>query len=276
MQSGILAKRGFQVDLASIGSGAAIIAAVVGGSADFGGGSLFPIFTAYGHGIPIRMIAPIAIYDSNRSDAWLVVQKDSDIYTPKDLNGKVLAADSPSDMDVFATRVWMDQRGGDGKSLLAIGIGASERLAAINQGRIATTVLRPPFLTIAMRSGTIRVIGKPLDAIAPRFLLSSWVATVDYMEKNPEAVRTFVAALSESARYVDSHPDETVDMVAQFTKQDPSQIRGSVREVIADSVTLADIQGPLDFAYKYGVVNQHYDAKSVISPFMPMSKAGLG
>lgn len=40
-------------------------------------------------------------------------------------------------------------------------------------------MLRPPFLTLASRSAKFRVIGKPLDVIAPRFLLSCWVATAE-------------------------------------------------------------------------------------------------
>jgi NitT/TauT family transport system substrate-binding protein len=270
MQAGIFSKLGFQVQLDPMGSGAAIISALVGGSGDFGSGSLFPLFSAFGHGIPLRIVAPIALYDTDHCDSWLVVRADSDIHEAHDLNGKVMGGDTPGEISVVATRIWMDRHSGDGKSLRALALNVSELLPALLQGRIDTAVLRPPFLTVAMQSGRVRVLGKPLDVVAPRFLLSAWVASADYIDKNPAAVKAWVAALSAGARYVDGHQDATVDMVAQFTKQDPAQIRAGVRTIIAESVTLADVQAPLDFAYKYGVIDKQYDARGMLSEYLPL------
>jgi NitT/TauT family transport system substrate-binding protein len=271
MRADIFRKRGIQVNLSSMGSGAAIIAAVVGGSADIGSASLFAAFTAYGHNIPIRMVAPIAIYDTDHCDSWLVIRKDAPIHTAADLNGKVIAADSPSDIYVYATRLWTDRNGGDGKSIKATALSASEQLAALEQGRVDMCMLRPPFLTLATHSAKFRVLGKPLDVIAPRFLLSCWVATTEYIDKNPEAVKAFVAGIVDGGRYTNAHQAETVDMVAQFTKQDPAQLREGVRTIVSTGISMADVQKPLDFAYKYGVIDKQYEAKALLSPYVPMT-----
>jgi ABC-type nitrate/sulfonate/bicarbonate transport system substrate-binding protein len=125
-----------------------------------------------------------------------------------------------------------------------------------------------------MQSGRVRVLGKPLDAVAPRFLLSCWVASIDYIAKNPATVRAFVAGLTAGAQYVNRHQNETVDMVAQFTKQDPAQIRAGVRTVIAENITVADVQTPLDFAYKYGIIDKQYDARAFLSEFVRIRNPG--
>jgi NitT/TauT family transport system substrate-binding protein len=273
IQAGIFSKLGVVVELEPMGSGAAIISALVGGSGDFGSGSLFPLFSAYGHGIPLRIVAPIALYDTDHCDSWLVVRSDSDIHVARDLNGKVMGGDTPSEISVVATRIWMDRHNGDGKSLRALGLNVSELLNALLLGRIDTAVLRPPFLTVAMQSGRVRVLGKPLDVVAPRFLLSAWVASAAYIAKNPSNVKAYVDGLVAGARYVDGHQAETVDMVAQFTKQDPAQIRAGVRTIIAESITVADVQAPLDFAYKYGVIDKAYDARAMLSEYVPIAKA---
>jgi len=273
MQAGIFRKHGLQIDLSSMGSGAAIIAAVVGGSAEFGPGSLFPVFTAYGHGIPVRIIAPISIYDTDRCDTWLFVRSDSGLHSPKDLNGKIMGADSPTDIYVIATQTWMDQHGGEGRSLRAIALNASEQLVALQQGRIDVVMLKPPFLTIAQRSGGVRVLGKPLDVIAPQFLISCWVATTDYIAKNPSTVAAFVDGLMEGARYCNRHEDATVDMVAQFSKQDPVQLKAGVRTVLAETMSVPYVQRPLDFAYQHGIIDKHYDARDMFSQFVPMKRA---
>lgn len=270
-QADLFRKRGFTVDIGTLSNGAATFSAVVGGSADFAAGSLFPVFQAYGRGIPVRIVAPITLYDTNHCDQWLVVRKDSPIVTARDLNGKVIAGDAPDDIGTVSVRVWMDQHGGDGKSLRMTPLSPREQLAAIDQGRIDTAALKPPYLTAAMQSGRFRVIGKPLDAVAPRFLFSCWIATVDYIEKNPAAVKAFADVLTEAAHYTNAHPAETVAMVAKFTGQDPAVIAAGVRSTIGERITLADVQKPLDFAYKYGVIDKQYDAKAVLSRFVPMS-----
>lgn len=270
-QAGLFRKRGLHADIQPMGSGAAIFAAMVGGSADFGGGSLFPVFQAYGRGLPLRIVAPISIYDTNYCDAWLLVAKDAPIHSARDLNGKLMGADTAIDIYVSSTRAWMDQHGGDGKSLRPIELPASGQLVALNAGRIDVAVLRPPYLTVAMGSGSVRVLGKPLDVIAPRFLLSCWVATTDFIAKNPDVVTAFVAALVESSRYTNAHQAETVNMVAAFTGQNPAMIAAGVRSITTQSVTLAEVQRPLDFAFTHGVIDRHYDAKVMLAASVPMT-----
>jgi NitT/TauT family transport system substrate-binding protein len=271
-KANLFRKHGVQIDLSAMGSGAAIFAAIIGGSCDFGSGSLFPVFQAFGRGLPLRIIAPISIYDTNHCDAWLLVSKDSDIHAPRDLNGKVMGADAPTDIYVSSMRVWLDNHGGDGKSLKPVELKATEQLAALNAGRIDMVVLKPPYLTVAMQSGKVRVLGKPLDVIAPRFLLSCWVASSDFMAKNPETVKGFVAALTESSVYCNKHPGDTIDIVAQFSSQDPALLRAGVRSTLAEAVSVADVQKPLDFAFAHGIVDKQYDARSVLSPFVPMKR----
>jgi NitT/TauT family transport system substrate-binding protein len=270
-QAGLFAARGYQVDVGMLSNGAATFSAVMGGSADFAAGSLFSIFQAYNRGLPVRIVAPIAVYDTNRCDQWLVVRKDSPIRIAADLNGKIVGGDAPNDIGTVSVRVWVDQHGGDGKSLRVTELSPREQLTAIDQGRIDTAALKPPYLTAAMQSGRFRVIGKPLDAVAPHFLFSCWITTTDYITKNPDTVKAFSEALADAAHYTNTHQVETVNMVAKFSGQDPSVLGAGVRSVIAESIALPDVQKPLDFAYKYGVIDKSYDARLMISPLARLS-----
>jgi NitT/TauT family transport system substrate-binding protein len=271
-QAGLFRKHGIQADVQPLGSGAAIFAALLGGSAEFGAGSLLPVFSAYTHNVPLRIVAPISIYESTNADSVLLVQKDSPIRSASDLNGKTMGGNTPTDIYVAATRAWVDLHGGDGKSLRAIELQPADQLAALEAGRIDATVLKTPLMTVGLESGKLRVLGQPLDAIAPRFLLSAWVATVDYIAKNPDIINGFVAACVESARYTNAHESETIQMVAKFSGQDPALVSHSVRSITAESITLADVQKPLDFAYKYGIIDKTFDASAVLAASMPMTR----
>jgi ABC-type nitrate/sulfonate/bicarbonate transport system substrate-binding protein len=125
-------------------------------------------------------------------------------------------------------------------------------------------VLQPPFLTVALESGRFRVLGRPLDAIAPRFLLSSWVASADYIARNPETVSAFATALAEAARYTNAHQAATTEMVAAFTGLDPAVLGRGVRSTTAESITLADVQRPLDFALKNGIIDRPFDVSGLL------------
>jgi len=271
-KAGLFRKHGIDADIVAMGSGSAIYAAVIGGSADFGAGSLWPAFEAYAHGIPLRIVAPASIYTSAHPDAFLLVRKDSPIKTATDLNGKIVGGDSPDGVSVVAVRAWLDQHGADGKSIRALELKQTEQVEALDLGRIDAVILKAPYLTIALDSGKFRVLGTPYDAFGARSLLSCWVATADFVAKNPDVVKGFVAGLSEAARYTSAHEDQTVAMVAAFSGQDPVQLAHGLRSVETDNATMAMLQGPLDVAVKYGVMQQTIDLNGILAPMFPLSR----
>jgi NitT/TauT family transport system substrate-binding protein len=271
-KAGLFRKRGIDANIVAMGSGSAIYAAIVGGSADIGSGSLWPVYQAYAHGLPLRIIAPASVYSSAKPDAFLLVRADGPIRVPRDLNGKIIGGDSVADIGVMATRAWLDQHGGDGKSLRTVELKPTEALAALEAGRIDMATLKPPYLAAAQKSGKFRVLGAPYDAIAPLYLVSCWVATVDYIAKNPDVVNGFVAGLTEAARYTNTHQDETIGLVAAFSGQDPIQLASGFRSTTAETVTLSELQAPLDFAYKWGIITQHIDLSGILAPSMPLRR----
>jgi NitT/TauT family transport system substrate-binding protein len=264
-KNGLFRKHGIQAEVTAMGSGPAIFSALVGGSAEIGSGSLFPVFSAFSRGIPIRIIAPASLYTSDHADAFLVVQKDSPINVARDLNGKTLGSDAIKDTFSTATRAWVDLHGGDGSSLRELELKPTEQVAALDAGRIDSVVLKSPFLQAALATGKFRVLGKPLDAIGPRFLLSCWVASVDYITKNPDVVAGYQAALSEASKYTNAHQSQTTALVAAFTGQDPAVLERGIRSVTAETLALSDVQKPLDFAVKYGIMSKSFDAATLIA-----------
>jgi NitT/TauT family transport system substrate-binding protein len=264
-------RRGLAIEFDKMASGAAIIPALVGGSGEFGAGSLFPMFAAFARGLPIKLVAPTSLYLSDHADSLLLVRADLAIRTASDLNGKVLGTDSLNDVYTLATRAWVSQGGGDAESLKVVEIPAAESFAALTTSRIDAAVFKTPFGSVALSTGKVRLLGKPLDAIAPRFLLSSWITTDSFLAGNAQTVRSFQAVVAEAARYTNAHEDATVDLVAKFTNQDPAQVRSSVRATSAVTVSLAELQKPLDFAAKYKLIPQAFDVRQMLAPGYPLT-----
>ncbi len=269
-QQGLFAAHGLAIDLVNTGSSAASLTALIGGSADIAAGSLFPTFAAIAHDIPVKFIAPEAFYLSDHADSVLLVKADSPIRTASDLNGKIIGVDSLKDLYTLATRGWADNGGGDGASLKPVEIPPPEQLAALLGGRIDAGVFKAPFLSVALAGGKTRVLAQPLDAIAPRFLISAWIASDDFIKKNAPAVKAFQAVIAEAGRYTNAHQDATVDLVAKFTGQDAAQIRSSIRATSAVAVTAPELQRPLDFAFKYKLIDRQLNVSAMLAPGFPL------
>ena len=71
--SGMFTKAGIDLDLGRLPTGAAVTAAVAGGSLDIGKSTFFAVVAAFAHGVPISVIAPGVIYDSRSPNGALMV-----------------------------------------------------------------------------------------------------------------------------------------------------------------------------------------------------------
>lgn len=271
-RAGLFRKAGLRTEIVAMGNGATIFAAVAGGAAEIGSGSLFPVFSAYARGVPLRIIAPASLYSSDHADSLLLVKRDSPIRAPRDLNGKLLGSDAVKDVSSTATRAWLDARGGDGKSLQVVELKPPEQVAALDAGRVDAVNIKPPYLTVALESGAYRVLGKPLDAIGSHFLLSCWIARADFIAKYPDAIDRFTKALVDAMRWTNANQAKTVDLVAQFTGTEAAVIARGIRSIAAESITLADVQRPIEFAFKYGLIDRLFDAKEILASSVPIAK----
>ena len=87
-RSGIFQKYGLDVEIINSTSGAAVTAAVLGGSLEIGKSSVFGLITAYAKGVPVVLEANAAIYTTEAPNTAIVIAKDSLAKTGRDMNGK--------------------------------------------------------------------------------------------------------------------------------------------------------------------------------------------
>lgn len=264
-KSGIFAKAGLSVELDALGSGSATAAAVAGGSIDIGKSSLASLIAAHGRGIAFQIVAPASIYDDANPVAGFVVAKDAGITSAKELNGKTVAASSLKDLIAIATQAWIDENGGDSKTVHFIELPSSAVTAALEQNRIVGASMVTPALARALESGKGRLLGKSFSAIAKHFLIAGWFSTKDWLTKNPDTAKRFVEAFREAAAYTDSHHSETVELLASYSKISPGTIRGMTRSTAGTVVDPKDIQPVIAACVKYGVVEKAFPASELIA-----------
>ncbi len=265
LKAGLFKKYNVNVQLTKSPSGAAGLAALAGGSLDVAGTSLLPFFSAYSRGLPLQLVAPLAVYSPESVYAVILVKKDAPYKTGRDLNGKTIASSSLKDLNWLATVAWIDQNGGDVSSLRAVEIPASAIPAALDDGRIDAATVTTPRYVQALTAGRVRVLGKSYEAIAKHFTFAAMAARTDFASKNREVIERFGRAIRDASMYTNAHHTETLPIYAEFAHIDPKDIEKAPRAVSPPYLEAKDIEPLISAAVRYKVLDHGMDPASLIS-----------
>lgn len=266
IQSGIFRRHGLDVSLEAARSGAAIAASVAGGAYQIGKSSLAALIAAHVHGVPFVLIAPAAIYDSSISTVALLVKADSPMRVPADLNGKTIAVSSINDVYEIATKAWVDQHGGDSSKVRLVEMPFPEMGPALRRGTIAAAPIAQPSLTVAQRAGGIRRLEPNyMEVYSKHFMMGGWFATAPWIAAHRPVVSKFVGAIYTTARWANTHLNESALILAKYAKMDPALATSIGHTPYGESLTPAMIQPVLDTALKYGGLEHPLKAGDVIA-----------
>ena len=265
VQSGAFAQAGLDVSIEPANSGAAVAAAVAGGSLEIGKSSLISLLSARSRGLPFVLVAAAAIFNADHPDSGMIVAKDAPLKRPRDLNGKTLSVQSLNDLNSLGMSAWIDADGGDSKSVKFIEVPVAAAAQAVASGRVDGSTLSMIFCNQAVAAGSCRVFGHPFDAIASRFIYSGFFCTADFAAKNRAALDTFRRVMAQTAAYALAHRSDTAPVVSKFTGLDPKVIL-SVPVEVATKLDPKLIQPLIDKAIAYKLVASDFDLRAMIDP----------
>jgi NitT/TauT family transport system substrate-binding protein len=263
---GLFKKYGLDPQVVAVNSGAAGLAAVSGGSIDVTSTSLLPLISAHAKGIPLTIVAPLAVYSPESVYAALLIKKDSTFKTGKDFNGKTIASPALRDLNWVASMAWIDQNGGDSSTVKSIEVPGSVIPDALDDGRIDGATVTTPRYVQAVNGGKVRVLGKSYEAIAKHFCFAGFVATIDFADKNADIVQRFGRVLRDATAYTNTHHAETLPIYAGFAKIDPRDIADAPRAISEQYVSAKDIQPMIDVAVRYKILPKPIDPQELLSP----------
>jgi ABC-type nitrate/sulfonate/bicarbonate transport system substrate-binding protein len=266
LRSGLFRKAGLAVEVITVQSGAAAMAALSGGSAEVAFTSVTPFFQACARGLPFVIVAPGQQYVSDAFTQALFVKKASAIQRGSDLSGKVVAVQSIRDQNWAATCAWVDATGGDSRAVRFIELPLSAVIPALVEGRVDVATIVAPYMEQALATGELRLLARHFDYIAKRFESAVFISTKDVVDTKRDTMRRFARAMHDAAMYVNAHPAETIDLIASFTGVDPAVVAKGTRTTDPEFVDARDIQPVLDLLYKYKLVDHTMAADELIAP----------
>jgi NitT/TauT family transport system substrate-binding protein len=268
IRSGIFRRLGLDVKVTFLNNGAAVAAAVVGGTMQFGQTSAFTSILAIARGVPVKIVAPSSVYTPTYPFG-ILVKNDSPIRTAVDFNGKTFATPSLNDYSSLFLQAWVDQNGGSSQSMKGVELPSSAMLAALAQGRVDAVTFAGPLLAQAVDSNAVRLIAKPMASVVGRnnrFVLADYFTTASYAQSNPRVVQAFARGVLESNAYVNKHHPETSALVAEILKIDPQVVDRSDRLQFREAIDPNDLQPFVELLSKYKIIDKAMDVTDLYAP----------
>jgi NitT/TauT family transport system substrate-binding protein len=263
---GFFKAAGLDVKMTVMLNGAALTSAMSSGALDIGVSSVGVVAMAHEHNLPVRFVAPAAVYTNKARTTMLMVPLDSTARTGADLNGQVVAVNGIKDLTQFTSAAWIDKNGGDVRTVKFIEIPFSEMATALQQHRVAAALMTEPFASAA--KAVARVLGNAGAAVADKYLVMGWFAQDTWSAQNGETIRRFRAAIAKAGVWGNAHPDESAAILARYSKMSVETIRTMARAKYDTTGTLdpALIQPVIDAAAKYGSIANSFPAAELIAP----------
>jgi NitT/TauT family transport system substrate-binding protein len=235
----------------------------VAGATELGKGSLLAGINGHLKNLPIHMCANGAVWNTKVRFNGLLTANDQKYATGKDLNGKIIGVPALNDLNSLVISSWVDQHGGDSKTLQFVEIPNSSVQAALTGHRIDAAALQEPEFTAAMETKQFTFLGQPYDAVAPEFVFGGFFANDAWAAKNQDALKTWVKVTLEAAQYVNTHHAETVQLMADVTKLPVETIAKMARVENATNNDPQLIQPLIDAAAKYKMIPRSFPAKEM-------------
>jgi len=193
------------------------------------------------------------IFATNPSNAKFVLDqfitgKDSAIKTMADLKGKKVAS-GPGIQNMTLCKTMLERAGATGATVTELPIG--QHIASIVAGQVDACYTLEPTGTIGRMNGTTRIIE---SGVVARYILGDAMApwhggaaslTSEFIKKNPEVAKKFIAAYARGIELVRTKPEEARQFMKGYTA-----IEGALTaEVPLASYMLHNEFKPSDLAY---------------------------
>ena len=264
VDGGLFKNAGLDVEMVKLNNGAAVAAAVAGGSVQLGKGSGLTPIQAYAKGLPFVVTANLANYSSDSPNTGMLVLKTSSIQNAKELVGKTIGMVGLNDSNTLGVYAWLEKSGVALDSVKFIELGNSAGAAALEANRVDANMFLDPAMSAAIATGKFRVLSYPNDALGKRFSVGTMFGLASWVNTHKPELERFNRALSAAEAYVAAHENETKPLAAKFADLELSQLANIKPPTRTTGISNSDLQIVIDAAAKYKFIPKDFSANDLI------------
>lgn len=212
-ETGLFKQRGLDLEIASFAGDARLLQALAADGLDIalGGG---PTLAFVAKGAPMLAVAALA---DAPGTIMVVVRRDGPVRTEDDLKGRTLSVSTAGSLTS-----WLAQQlsrshgwGPDGIKIATLGSSAAQA-AALKTNQIDGIVTESSTVFRLEEDGVGRILVRFGDRIKD-FHVHVIYASRKLIDRNPEAVRAFLAGWFDSVAYMRDHKEQTIDIAARVS-----------------------------------------------------------
>lgn len=236
IKKGFFAEEGLEIEPSLGQGGAALVPAVMGGSAQFSYNSLTTLFVAQEQGLDIKLVSAGSRSGTADKLGAILVPTDSPIKTGADIAGKKVAINALQTLDYLLDILSLKAAGAsddDIASIQWVEIAFPDMLDALQSGQVDAITAVEPFSTKDLEEADVRILvpNRTINNTHPNLLLTGYFTSADYAAKNPDIVERFTRAMDKSLAYAQDHEDEVRAVIPEYT---------SLSADVANAVALQD------------------------------------
>jgi NitT/TauT family transport system substrate-binding protein len=265
LEKGFFDKRDIDLELKQAEGGAAIVPAVVSEQYQFGFSNVVSLLLAQSEGLPVKVVS-----NGNNSTgvdgedfAGLMVKGDSPITSPKDLEGKTVAANTLQNIVDTSVRASVRKDGGDPSKVKFVALPFPEQPAALASGQVDAVFVVEPFQQAVLAEGGRKIASSYVDA-ADNLTVAAYFTSQQLQAENPDLVKRFTEAMQESLSYADSHPDEARQIIGTYTKIAPEVIEKVTLPKWPADINRDSLQTMADLAVEDGLIDKAPDLNALL------------
>jgi sulfonate transport system substrate-binding protein len=269
-----LKEEGLDVTPQPHGFGKLALQSVIEGKADIATVGDTPTVFAIMNGKKITILA--GIQTSNKNEA-IVARRDRGIARPSDLRGKKIGLTLGTTGHFFADSFLLAQSI-DIKQVRVIDLKPDEMAEALATGKVdAVSTWNPIVIQLKKKLGSKSITFFGESLYTEIFCLA---AGQEYVKKNPAAIKKVLRALIKAEAFVQSHPEESRRLVAEFLKTDKVLLDETwdvfTFRIALDQALLVDLEDQTRWVIKHQLTARrdmpnyldfiYFDGLSVVKP----------
>jgi NitT/TauT family transport system substrate-binding protein len=254
--AGTFQANGINPEVTYFANGANIVGAALAGNLDVGIANPLSIAVAISRDIPLQALAPGNLISKTHATQNLVIAKDSQIKTPKDLAGATIGVAELGSFNYYSVLAWLDGYGVTPKSVKFVELKMIEVGVALQRDRIQASFISEPFTSQFIAAGQIRFFADTYRAIAPDISVAIWFTTRAWVKTNPDTAKKLVNGIYATAKYCNTHLAETGVSLIKVAKLDPTTVGSIKRANFATEPDKKYLDPILQMANKYGALKR--------------------
>jgi NitT/TauT family transport system substrate-binding protein len=263
-QKGFFTSRNIELTLESGQGGAAIVPGVVSGQFQFGFSNVTSLLIAQSRGLPLKVVSNgVASTGKDKADFGGVVTRDPSIKTAADLAGKRVAVNTLKNIGDSTIRASVRKAGGDPSSIKFVELAFPDMPAALEAGRVDAIWVVEPFLSTSRSQGGRLVASNYVDT-APDLTVAVYFTSEQLIKNDPDLVKRFTEAMTESLAYADAHPDEARQVLTSYTQIDEAVIKELTLPKWPAEINRASVETLATLAVQDGLVTKQPDLNALL------------